>query len=327
MSAIKKNHACTLMLSLAFFTSLAQAKNASLDYPDRPVTLVAPFAVGSVTDSLTRVLADTLAKSLNQPVIVENRGGAQGTIGAAHVAKAKPDGYTLLVSSSVMFVANSLFKKLSYDPVKSFTPVAGVASTAMMFLVPANSPISDIHDLAEKSRKPDSPISIAYGSPSGQVAVALFSNVSSSKPTAVSYRSIPQAITDMLGGHVKVAVVDIGSGLAQVNSHSARALAISAADRHSGAPAIPTLQEFYPNASGALETIIGVMAPLGTPSDIVHKLETALRAAMASDEIKKQLHTLNTSVMSLSADDFASRIDRENPEWIKLMNMAGITPQ
>src|SRR5690606_30782383 len=152
-----------------------------------------------------------------------------------------------------MFVADSLYQKLSYDPVKSFTPVAGVGSTAMMFLVEKNSPIRDAADLAKAAAREPESLTMAYGSPSGQVAVALFSTVTDTTPIGVSYRGIPQAITDLIGGQVQVAVVDIGNGLAQVNSGRARALAISSAQRFAGAPDVPTLQEAFPEASGALE--------------------------------------------------------------------------
>lgn len=254
------------LASAAVLVALAAGAQAQTDeFPSRPVTLVAPFPAGSVTDSVTRVLATALASSLGKPVVVENKAGAQGTIGAAYVANAKPDGYTLLVGSSGMFVARSLYKTLPYDPMDSFTPVAGVGSTAMMFLVPAGSPLRGIEDLARASRQASPPVSMAYGSPSGQVAVALFATVTESSPTAVSYRGIPQAITDLIGGQVQVAAVDIGSALAQINGKNARALAISSASRYVGAPDVPTLQEAYPRASGSLETLIAIMAPSAHP--------------------------------------------------------------
>lgn len=297
------------------------------DFPSRPVTLVAPFPAGSVTDAVTRVLANALTQSLGKAVIVENKAGAQGTIGAAYVAKAKPDGYTLLVGSSVMFVANSLFKELSYDPVKSFVPVANVGSTAMMFMVPQNSPYKTIADLAAAQRASQQPLSMAYGSPSGQVAVALFANVTKSEPIAVAYRGIPQALTDMIGGQVQVAVVDIGSGMAQINGQKARALAISAAGRYAGAPEVPTLQEAYPRASGTLETVIAVLAPAGTPAPVVARLDAALRAAMSTTPVKAQFQVLNTKVEPLGSQQLAERIRTDNPRWEEMIKKAGMERQ
>jgi len=305
----------------------AGGARAADEFPSRPVTIVAPFPAGSVTDNVTRVLAKALGESLGQPVIVENKAGAQGTIGAAFVANAKPDGYTLLMGSSVMFVATGLYKSLSYDPVKSFAPVAAVGSTAMMFLVPQDSAYRSVADLAKADKQGGKPISMGYGSPSGQVAVALFSTVTGTGPIGVSYRGIPQAITDMLGGQVQVAVVDVGSGLTQVNGHKARALAISSGARYSGAPDVPTLQERFPKASGTLETIIAVMAPAGTPAPVVDRLDAAIHKAMETTEVKAQFQALNTSVLTLSSKQLDARIRADNPRWQELMTKAGIEPQ
>ncbi|MEI7786499.1 MAG: tripartite tricarboxylate transporter substrate binding protein [Betaproteobacteria bacterium] len=296
-------------------------------FPSRPITLVAPFPAGSVTDSVTRAVAKALSESIGQPVLVDNRAGAQGTIGAAFVANAKPDGYTLLMGSSVMFVAKGLFKTLSYDPMDSFVPVAGLGSTAMMFLVPQTSPVKSMTELATQAKAAKQAVSMAYGSPSGQVAVALFASVTQSEPVAVSYRGIPQAITDMLGGQVQVAVVDIGSGMAQVNAQKARALAISAASRSPSAPQVPTLQETFSLPAGALETIIAVQAPAGTPAAVVDRLDAAFQKAMSSPEVKAQFQTLNTSVLSLSSKQLQERMRTDNPRWLQLMVQAGIAPQ
>ena len=319
----RRQFSAVLLASLgACLTPYASAQ----DLGSQPITLVAPFPAGSVTDAVTRVLANALGKAMGQTVVVENKAGAQGTIGAAYVANAKPDGHTLLVGSSVMFVANSLYKKLSYDPVRSFTPVAGVGSTAMMFLVSNPSPINSIAELAEAAKQ-GAPLTMAYGSPSGQVAVALFATVTGTEPIGVSYRGIPQAITDLIGGQVQVAVVDIGNGLAQVHGGRARALAISSAQRFAGAPQVPTLQEVFPEASGALETIIAIVAPAGAPPAVVRELELAFNRAMATDEVRQQFQLLNTSVLSLSAEGLQARIKDDNLRWASLMEKAGIHPQ
>ena len=312
---------------LPALTLLWALPGAAQDFPSRPITLVAPFPAGSVTDSVTRAVAKALSESIGQPVLVDNRAGAQGTIGAAHVANAKPDGYTLLMGSSVMFVAKGLFKTLSYDPMDSFVPVAGLGSTAMMFLVPQTSPLKSMTELAAQAKAAKQAVSMAYGSPSGQVAVALFASVTQSEPVAVSYRGIPQAITDLLGGQVQVAVVDIGSGMAQVNTQKARALAISAASRSPSAPQVPTLQETFSLSTGALETIIAVQAPAGTSAAVVDRLDAAFQKAMASPEVRAQFQTLNTSVLSLSSKQLQERMRADNPRWLQLMVQAGIAPQ
>jgi tripartite-type tricarboxylate transporter receptor subunit TctC len=321
---MRKNNLLILLTVVSAFLSLPlYAQN----FPTKPITLIAPFPAGSVTDSVTRIVAKALTESVGQPVIVENKAGAQGTIGAAFVANSKPDGYTLLMGSSGMFVAKGMFKTLPYDPMESFVTVAGLGSTAMMFLVAQNSPLKSMADLAKEAKSAKQSVSMAYGSPSGQVAVALFSSVTQSEPIAVSYRGIPQAITDMMGGQVHVAVVDIGSGMAQVNGQKARALAISAVNRSASAPQVPTLQEIFSNATGSLETIIAVQAPAGTPANVVEKLDAAFQKAMSSPEVKAQFQALNTSVLSLSSKQLQDRLRIDNPRWTQLMVQAGIEPQ
>jgi tripartite-type tricarboxylate transporter receptor subunit TctC len=260
-------------------------------------------------------------------VVVDNRPGAQGTVGAAHVANAKPDGYTLLMGSSVMFVARQLIKSLPYDPMQSFTPVSGVGSTAMMFMVSETSPITSVAALAKASAQANPPVTMGYGSPSGQIATALFGTVTQTQPVPVSYRGIPQALTDLVGGHVQVAIVDVGSGLAQVNARKARALAISAAQRYAGAPEVPTLQESFPQAAGTLETIIALMAPAGTPPAVVQRLDRAVQEALARTDTRARFQVLNTSVLPLSSEQLARRLASDNPNWESLMKKAGIEPQ
>ena len=194
----------------------------------RPITLVVPFPAGSVTDGVARALAAPLQEALGQPVIIDNRAGAQGTLGAAFVARSPADGHTLLVASSLMFVARSFYRTLSYDPVEGFQPVSGIGATCMVFMVPGASPIRSTADLTARAKQAEPPMSIAYGSPSGQLGLALFAAASGTRPVAVSYRGIPQALVDLVGGHVDAAVVDLGNGLAQGRAGGVRPVVISA---------------------------------------------------------------------------------------------------
>lgn len=316
-----------LPLVAGVFAASALGVQAQDVFPSKPITLVAPFPAGSVTDSVTRVLAQALQEALGQTVVVDNKAGAQGTVGAAFVARARPDGYTLLVASSGMFVAKNFYKTLPYEPVDSFTLVSGVGSTSMMFMVAENSPIKTIAELARAVQQEKPPVTIGFGSPSGQVAVALFSTVTKGNPVPVSYRGIPQAITDLAGGHVQVAVVDIGTGVAQMNSARMRALAISAAARSPAAPNVPTLQEAFPGASGTIETIIAIVGPAGIPAPVVEKLDAAIRAALTKTEVKARFQALTTAVMPLSSAELAQRVKVDNPKWDALMKKAGIEPQ
>ncbi|MBR0652025.1 tripartite tricarboxylate transporter substrate binding protein [Roseomonas terrae] len=293
----------------------------------RPITLVVPFPAGSNTDVVTRALAQQLQESLGQPVVVDNRPGAQGTLAAAHVARSQPDGQTLLMGSSVMFVAGSLIRNLPYDPVGSFQPVSGVGSTSMIFMVQATSPIRTIADFHARARQSAQPMTIGFGSPSGQVVLALFATASGTRPTAVSYRGIPQTMTDLAGGHIDAAVVDLGSGLAQMRSGHARAIAVSAGARSTLAPDVPTLQEGFPSAEMSLETIIAVQGPARMQPDVVTRLDAAIRAALTRPALQERFATASTAVLTLDAAGLDSRIRADNVRWEALIRQAGIQPE
>lgn len=308
-----------LLLSVAQLTAVAQ------DFPARAITLVAPFPAGSVTDAVTRILAQGMQEQLGQSVIVENRAGAQGTVGAAYVARTKPDGYTLLVASSGMFVAKSLFKTLSYEPMDNFQLVSGVGSTSMMFVVADNSPLKTIDDLTRSARS--GAVNVGFGSPSGQLALSLYANTAKVTPTPIAYKGIPQALTDLAGGHVNVAVVDLTTGLAQVNSGKMRALAISAAQRFAGAPNIPTLDEAFPNAGNTLETLIAISGPAGIPADVLAKLDRAILATLAKPEVRTRFQSMNIAMAPLSTNALVARVKSDNPKWEALIKRAGIQPE
>ncbi|MES2979752.1 MAG: tripartite tricarboxylate transporter substrate binding protein [Pseudomonadota bacterium] len=312
---------------IATLVATAAISHAQQDnFPSRPITLVAPFPAGSVTDSVTRIVGQAMQEVLGQTVVVDNRAGAQGTVGAAYVARAKPDGYTLLMASSGMFVAKSFYKSLTYDPTEAFQPVSGIGSTSMMFMVAQDSPYKSMADLTREA-KSGKPVTVAFGSPSGQLALALYSAAAQVSPVPVSYRGIPQALTDLGGGHVNVAVVDIGSGVAQMNSGKMRPIAISARGRSTAAPEVPTMEEVFRGGGNSLETLIAIMAPAGTPKSVVDKLDNAVRTALSRTAVKARFQALTTSVVPLSADELTKRIRDDNPKWEALIKKAGIEQQ
>ena len=311
--------------ALAVFALLPLAGTAQ-DYPNRPITIVVGFPAGSATDNLVRPLAVALQKSLGQPVIIDNKAGAQGVVATQYVAKAKPDGYTLLAGSSTTLAANvGLFKSLPYDPGKDFEPIAGLGSTSMMFMVRADSPARDLKSFLALAKKEANPMPAAYGSSSAQVALAMLSKATGVNFTPVPYKGTPQAITDLLGGTIPMAVVDVGNGVPHLKSGKLVALAISAASRSVSAPDVPTLSETWPGTE--LVTWIGLVAPAGTPAPVVDKLYAALAAALATAEIKERFAAISTEVEPVAPRDLARRMQRDQVRWIELIRAAGIQPE
>ncbi len=313
--------ACLAAALLAGFTPALQAQ----DFPNRPITLVVPFPAGSITDGVTRPIAAALQEILGQTVLVDNRAGAQGVIGGAFVARSKPDGYTLLMASSTMYVGPSLYKNVPYDPIKDFVVVSGVGSTSMMFMVKELSPVKSIADLVQVSKTQRDGITTGYGSPSAQMMLAMFTNATKAALTPISYRGTPQALTDLVGGQVETAIVDIGNGVVQLNTGRLRALAISARARSSAAPNVPLLSETLPGMT--LETLITVAAPAGTPAVVVERLDRAIRAALVRPEVKARFATLTTEVLLMPTAEITQLLKADIPKWEALIKAAGIELQ
>lgn len=295
------------------------------DFPSRPVTLVAPYPAGSATDNVARPLAIALQGILGQAVIVDNRAGAQGTIGADYVARSKPDGYTLLVASSTMFAGASLVKNLPYDPTTAFQPISGIGSTSMMFMVKSDSPVKTVADLIRSGKTQNAPLAIGFGAASAQVVLAMFTSASGITVIPVPYKGTPQALTDLAGGQIPVAVVDIGNGVAQMKAGRLRPLAISAKARSVAAPDVPVLSETLKGA--ALETLIAVVAPANTPSAVVEKLDKAIRLALTRPEVKAAFATTTTELLPVSTAELAQMLKVDTPKWHALIKAAGIEPQ
>ena len=312
-----------VVASVAAFPDVATAQ----DYPSRTITIVVPFPAGAAVDNLIRPLIGDLQKLLGQPVVVDNKAGAQGVIGSQLVARSKPDGYTLLAGSSTTLAANvGLFKSLPYDPLKDFQPIAGLGYTSMMFLVRADSPAKDLKGLIALARSQSAPTPTAFGSSSGQVALAILSRAAGISFLPVPYKGTPQVLTDLLGGAVPMAAIDVGSAVPHIKAGGRlTALAITGVSRSISAPDVPTLSETYPNSE--LVTWIGLVAPAGTPMPVVAKLQAAITSVLATPELKQSYAGLSTEVEPVSAEDLGKRMQRDQVRWLELIRSIGIQPQ
>ena len=304
---------------------LLPATTFAQDYPVRPVTIVVPYGPGSYMDTVIRPFAAALQKALGQTIVIDNKGGANGVIGSQFAARAHPDGYTLLVGSSTTLAANTgLFKSLPYNPMKDFVPIAGIASTSMMFMVRPDFPARDLKKfLAHASQLPQ-PLPVGYGSSSAQVALAQLSKISGVSFTGVPYKTSPQALTDLIGGQVPAAIVDVSNGVPHLRSGKLAALAISGERRSVAAPDVPTLGESFPGVQ--LVTWIGLVAQAGTPRPVLDTLSRAVDQALESAELKQQLAAQATELDPMSGPDMARRMRRDQAEWLELIKAAGIQP-
>ncbi len=319
------------------FLSISTALAASLcglmpsaagaqEFPSAPVTIVVPYGPGSYTDNVIRPLAAVLQKVLGQPIVIDNRAGANGIIGTQHAARARPDGYTLLAGSTTTLAANAgLFKSLPYDPRKDFVPVAGVAATSMMFMVRSDSPIKDLKGFLAHAASQPNPLPVGYGSSSAQVALALLSKQSDVQFNGVPYKGTPQAITDLIGGQVPAAIVDVANGVPQMRTGRLRALAISGSARTASAPDVPTLAETWPGVQ--LVTWVGLVAPAGTPPAVVAKLSSAVDTAIASADLKEKFTTIATDLDPAAPQELGRRMQQDHELWLGLMKAAGIQPE
>ncbi len=310
----------------ALSAALLPLAGLAQDFPSRPVTIVVPYGPGSYTDLVLRPFAPVLQKLLGQPVVIDNKAGGNGVIGSQFVARARPDGYTLLAGSSTTLAANAgLFKALPYDPLKDFQPVAGLASTSMMFMVRSDFPARDLKSfLAHAARQPQ-PLAVGYGSSSAQVALAQFAKASGVRFTPVPYKATPQAMTDLIGGQVPVAIADVSNGVPHLKSGKLAALAVSAGKRSVAAPEVPTLGEAFPGTQ--LVTWIGLVAPAGTPPAVVERIGQAVTAALATPELRQQMAALSTDLEPMTAAEMGRRMQQDHAQWLDLIKAAGIQPE
>ena len=298
-------------------------------YPSRPITLVVPFVPGGSASIMARAVADRLGDALGQPIVIDNCGGAGTTIGARAVAKSAPDGYTLLVASNATLgVAPSLYANVGYDPRKDFAPIGIIGVVPTVLVVLPNSPIRSLQVLIKLAK--DSGKSIEYGTPGigtvNHLAAELFGMMAGIKLTHVPYRGAGPALNDLLGGHIPLLFSAIPNVHAHIEAGTLRALAVTTAKRSAMLPDVPTIAEAG-LAGYDMSLAYGLVAPAGTPRVIVERLNTALNAALATDEVKKRLATEGAEPQPTTPEEFAAMIDREEIKGSALVKAIGLKPE
>ena len=314
------------LIVLGCMTVVAAAAHAQT-FPSKPVTIVVPFAPGSGTDTISRLIGQHLSGALGQSVVIENKAGANGSIAASYVARSAPDGHTLLMATNSTHSANPfLMKTLPYDPVKDFVPVSRAGSYVFMLVVNSEVPAKSIQELVAYTKANPGKLSYASGNTTGIVAGETFKRWAGLDILHIPYKSTPPAINDLLGGRVSMMFIDLTTGLPHVKANALRALAITTKERSALLPELPSLHEAgvtnYDVTSWA-----GVFAPIGTPQPAVTRLNSELRTVIGSAEVKKRLADAGFEAFSSTPEELSAFVQAQLALWSKLIKDSGIEAQ
>jgi len=315
-----------LIAALAIVTTTASGTKAQSGYPDRPVHMVLGYPPAGPVDIIARIVADRLSQIWNQPVIVENVSGAGGNIGGDRVAKAAPDGYTILMATNAQVAINpSLYAKMTYDPAKDLVPISQAVYSPNILVVPNDVPAKSVNELVAFARANPGKLSFASAGvgTTQHLAGELFKAMAKIDIQHVPYRGAGPMITDLLGGRITMAFIAIAPAIPLVREGKLRALAVTSAKRFGASPDLPTMIEAgYPGFESILS--IGLMAPKGTPPAIVEKIHQDTVKALAPPEVRKRLSDIGMEVIGNSPAEFAAAIKAETPQWAKVIKDAGI---
>ncbi|MES2187380.1 MAG: tripartite tricarboxylate transporter substrate binding protein [Pseudomonadota bacterium] len=309
--------------AVALFSGLAAAQAA---YPSRPIRLVVPYPAGGTSDLTARVVAQKVSQTIGQPIVVDNKGGAAGTIGADFVAKSAPDGYTLLLTDTTFAIVPGLAQKLPYDPLKDFAPITlGIKVPSLVVINPAL-PIRNLQELMEYARK--NPGKIAYGSGGVGTAVhlagAFLGNIAGAEMIHVPYRGAGPAIADVVSGQIQMVIPSMPTVVSFVNAGQLRALAITASKRSEQVPNVPTVAEAgLPNYDAT--SWFGFSAPAGTPRAIIDRLHQEITRALADKEVRETLVKQGAEMAPTTPEQFAAFIADEMKKWDKVAKDAHVT--
>jgi tripartite-type tricarboxylate transporter receptor subunit TctC len=313
------------VLAASIGSSTAVLAQGAEGYPAKPIRLILPFPPGGGTDILGRVLSDRLASQLGQPVVVENRGGAGGNVGAEAAAKSAPDGYTIVLVAPSLAISPSLYSKLNYDPVKDLAPVSLVATVPNVMIthpsVPANT-LAEFIALAKKN-----PGAMNFGSggsgTSNHLAGELFNIVAGVKLVHVPYKGVNLAMNDVLAGQIHLVVIGIPAAAPHIKAGKLRALAVIDSKRAAALPEVPTVAEAG-LANFEVTTWYGVLAPAGTPRTIVTRLNAEIVKAMQAADTKERLAAMATEPVTSTPEAFGQLIREEIVKWGKVVREAGL---
>jgi len=324
MRLMKMFSALALAMSMFGSAGAAQAQG----YPAKPVHMIISFPPGSSTDIVGRVVAQKLSEYWGQPVLAENRGGAGGSIGTAAVAKAAPDGYTLLIDSSAHAVTPAIYAKLPYDTLKDFVDIAPLAGQPNVLVALPASPTKSVAELVAQAKAKPGQINFASaGIGSGtHLNLEKFKLATGTDVMHIPYKGTQEVMTDLLGGRVEYYFAPISAALSNIRDGKLRPIAVSSAGRSGSLPDVPTVAES--GVPGFEFTLwFGVWGPAGTPAEVVDKISKDVHRALADPGVRERLAKLGNDTMSMSPPEFSQFVRREVEDYARIIKAAGIKPQ
>ena len=318
----------TRRLMIVAAASLCSAAALAQPYPNKPIRAVVPFAAGSATDQIGRAFAEKMSQTLGQQVVVDNKPGASGMLGADIVAKAPNDGYTILIgTNSTNAALKFLMKKLPYDQDTAFAPVAYIGSVPLMVAVNNDFPAKTLKEFVDQAKARPGQVSFAYASTSQQVSSEMLSSMAGVKMNAIPYKSGPNAMTDLIGGQVNMFTADFAVTVPQHKAGKIRGLAVTSSKRVAVVPELPTVNEALGLKDYELIAYFAVFAPAGTPADVIARLNQAVNAAANSKDIQDKFAPNGFSVEPGTPEALAQRNRTETAKWEKAIREAKIEAQ
>jgi tripartite-type tricarboxylate transporter receptor subunit TctC len=313
-------------LGLGMVPGLLLAQDA---YPTKTITIVVPFGPGAGTDVITRVIAEQMARNMKATIVVDNKAGASGQIGTEFVARAQPDGYTLLVGTNSTHSGNPyLFKSLRYDPINGFAPIGRLTINPLAFLVRQESPFKTIEDLIRFARANPEKLAYGYGNTGGQVSAAMLVNMAKIKTLRVPYKTTPQVFTDLIAGQIDFTFVDVAASKGLMDAGKIRALGVTSTKRFDVVPNVPAVRETQRLEDFALFAWLGLMAPANTPKPIIARLNAQLRTVLEMPEIKQRLEQRTGSIVEpTTVEEFSAFMQEQSVLWKRRIGEAGIQPE
>ncbi|HZO03381.1 MAG TPA: tripartite tricarboxylate transporter substrate binding protein [Burkholderiales bacterium] len=304
--------------------ALSGMVSAQGDYPSRPIRLIVTVPPGGAADFIARLIGGKVSEALGQPVLVENRGGAGGTIAADAVAKAAPDGYTLLQNSITTHgVGPHLYSKLPYDPVKDFAAVSGLALLPLVMAVNAELPLKSVDDVVSSSRKNSLNFASSGNGGAPHMAAELFKSVTGASLTHVPYKGSGPAVADLVGGRVQIMFDAPPSLIAHIRSGKLRVLAAASAQRNRLLPEVPTFAELgHPKV--AVSLWYGLLAPAGTPTPVIQRLNREVSRALDAPDVRERLEAQGAEPMPGTPEAFAAFMRDEMAKWAPVVKQAGV---